>query len=220
VNQTGAWPLGGVALQRPALAEEGTLAPDPHRLARAHRAGLRPTSPWLWPAAACLGLALALHMGGAARVEALQGAWAAGVAAGDASGVGAALAGELTRLLAGAAALALVVAALTGTLGRVDRRTRLQVRLRPSAARGLLALALPAVAVVLALGVAAGAARAVDASPAGLQALWLAWLRYLLLGTGGMMLVAGVIDRALARRRLWRALHRTVAEARAERGDA
>lgn len=202
------------------MAEEGTLAPDSHRLARAHRAGLRPTSPWLWPAAACLGLALMLHGSGAARFEVWRAAWTAGIAAGDAAPLGGAMIGGLAALLGWAAALALVVAGLSGTLGRVDRRARLRAELRPSVVRGLLALALPAVAVVLGLGVIAGAARAVDASPAGLQALWLAWLRNMLLGTGGVMLVAGVIDRTLARRRLWRALHRTIAEARAERGDA
>lgn len=123
-------------------------------------------------------------------------------------------------LLAWTGVLALAVALLTGTLGWVDRRAGEGLNVPPrqwSVARGVLAFLVPALAVALGIGVCAGAARAVDASVSGLTGLWLAWLRYLLLGTGGLLLLAGVVDRALARRRLWRALHRTVAEARAER---
>lgn len=179
-------------------------------------------SPWLWPAALCLGLGLVIHFSGEARMTAWSEAWSAGLIAGDAASGWAAARGALGDLLAWTGGLALVIAALAGTLGWVDRRARENLQVGPlrSVARGVLALVVPALATLLVLGVCAGAARAVDASPAGLQGLWSAWLRNLLFGTGGLLLAAGLVDQVLARRRLWRALHRTVAEVRAERGRA
>lgn len=189
-------------------------------MARAHRAGLRATSPWLWTAATCLGLGLVLHVTGEARVAAWREIWIAGLGGTASEQLGRWLVGELVTLLGWTAGLVLGVAVLTGAIGWVDRRAGEGLNVSPgrsSVARGVLAFVVPGLAVVLVLGVGAGAARSVDASAAGLTMLWIGWLRYLLLGTGGFLLVAGWIDRALARRRLWRALHRSVAEARAER---
>lgn len=199
------------------MADDGSLAPDAQRLARAHRAGHRPWSPWALPGALCLWLALTIHVAGAARLTTWREAWIAGMSAGESIGWET-IQAALGELLAWAGALTLGLAVMTGMFGGVDRRARERLAIGPlrSVARGVLALVVPAVAVWLVIGVCAGAARAVDASPAGLQGLWTAWLRNLLLGTGGLLLAAGWIDRALARRRLWRALHRTIAEARAE----
>lgn len=201
------------------MADDGTLAPDPPRLARAHRAGLRPTSPWLWPAATCLGLGLVLHVTGEARVAAWRDVWAAGFAGAPPAELGRWLVDELTTLLAWTLGLAAAVAVLSGAIGPVDASAgeRLRVPRLWSVARGVLAFIVPAVAVGLIVGVCAGAARSVDASAGGSTQLWLAWLRYMLFGTGFLLLGAGLVDRALARRRLWRALHRSVAEVRAER---
>jgi hypothetical protein len=201
------------------LADDGTLAPDPPRMARAHRAGLRPTSPWLWPAATCLGLGLVLHVTGEARVAAWREVWAAGFAGAPPAELGRWLVGELTTLLAWTLGLAAAVAVLTGAIGPVDASAgeRLRVPRLRSVRAGCWRSWCRCVAVGLIVGVCAGAARSVDASASGSTQLWLAWLRYLLFGTGGLLLVAGLVDRALARRRLWRALHRSVAEVRAER---
>jgi len=202
------------------LADDGTLAPDPTRMARAHRAGLRARSSWLWTAATCLGLGLVLHATGEARVAAWREIWVAGLGGASPEQLGRWLVGELVTLLVWAAGLVLVVAVLTGAIGWVDRRAGERLNMspgRPSVARGVLAFMVPVLAVVLVIGVCAGAARSVDASETGLTLLWNGWVQYLLLGTGGLLLVAGGIDRALAQRRLWRALHRSVAEARAER---
>jgi hypothetical protein len=201
-----------LALHLAALADDGSIAPDPRRLARAHRAGLRPSSPWLVPAVLCLGLGAGLRWLGPALRERWQTTWAAG---GDPAQVG----GLVGEGLAIAAALVLVMAVLGGGLGWVDARAGhgLGVGRPRSPARGALSLLVVAVVTVLLASVVAGAARAVDASEAGLWALWWAWLQRLLFGVGAVLLVAGSIDRMLARQRLWRALHQTPDEQR--RGD-
>jgi hypothetical protein len=83
--------------------------------------------------------------------------------------------------------------------------------------RGALGLLVPPVVVVLLASVCAGAARAVDASQAGLLALWWAWVQRLLFGVGSVLVVVGVFDGMLARQRLWRSLHQSAEEVR--RGD-
>lgn len=201
------------------MADDGTIAPDPRRLARAHRAGLRPSSPWLWPASTCLGLGLVLHITGEAWFAAWRELWVAGLAGMSTTAMWSRGVDELVRLLAWSGGLAVVFALVTGSLGWVDDRAaeELGVGSRRSGARGVLAFAVPALAAALIVGVCAGAARAVDASADGLMTLWFAWLRGGLVGAGGLLLVAGLVDRRLARHRLWRALHQTVAEVRAER---
>ena len=206
------WPASALALHLAALADDGSIAPDPRRLARAHRAGLRPSSPWLVPAALCLGLGAALRWFGPALLERWRTCWAAG---GDPAQVGA----QVGEWLAVTAALVLLMAVLGGGLGWVDARAGhgLGVGRLRSGARGALGLLVVALVLALLVGVVAGATRAVDASEAGLWALWWAWSQRLLFGVGATLLVAGAIDRALARRRLWQALHQTPDERR--RGD-
>lgn len=167
----------------------------------------------------CLGLGVVLHVTGESRATELRALWSAGLAGAPPTELGRWWVSEVTTLLAWTSGLAVAVAVLTGTIGPVEPRAAEGLRSSPqrSAARGLLALGAPVVAVGLVVGVCAGAARGVDASTAGLDGLWLGWLRYMFFGTGGLLLATGLVDRWLGRRRLWRSLHRTVAEARAER---
>lgn len=199
------------------MADDGSIAPDPRRLARARRAGLRPASPLLLPAVLSLALAAELRWGGPHLLGAWRRLWAAGLAGApvlDALGV------VLGWLLGGVAGLVVVVASVNGGLGWVERgRGRgLGVGAQRSWLRGGVQLLAPWLALALLVGVCAGAARAVDASEAGLLALWWTWLQRGLVGLGGLLLLAGGLDLALARRRLWLALHRSAGDLR--RGDA
>lgn len=199
------------------MADDGSIAPDPRRLARAHRAGLRPASPLLLPGVLCLALAAELRWGGPALLEAWRRLWANGLAGAPMlDGLGAALA----CLLAGVAGLVVVVASVNGGLGWVDPAALrgLEVGPQRSGRRAGVMVLVPGLALLLLAGVCAGAARAVDASEAGLLALWWGWLLRLLVAVGVLLVLAGGLDRALARRRLWRALHRSVGDLR--RGDA
>ena len=200
------------------MADDGSIAPDPRRLARAHRAGLRPASPLLSTGLLCLSLAAALRWGGPALLAAWRGLWSEGIAGG--AGWSALGWSALGWSFAGVAGLVVLVASVNGGLGWVDRGAGrgLVVGSQRSRLRGVVMLLVPGLAVMLMAGVCAGAARAVDASEAGLLALWWGWLLRLLVGVGGLLVLAGGLDRALARRRLWQALHRSAGELR--RGDA
>lgn len=201
------------------MADDGSIAPDPRRRARAHRAGLRPASPLLLTGALCLALAGVLRWGGLPLVDAWRRLWGAGLAGDGLGGLGG-LIGALGWLFAGVAGLVLVVASVNGGLGWVDRGAGrgLAVGSLRSGLRGALMVVVPGLGLLLLAGVCAGAARAVDASEAGLLALWWGWLLRLLVGVGGLLVLAGFVDRALARRRLWQALHRSAGDLR--RGDA
>lgn len=72
------------------------------------------------------------------------------------------------------------------------------------------------VVVLVNAGLLAASARAVDASVAGLERVWLSWLRRGLFALAGVALGLGLVERRLSARRLWRALHQTPAQARAE----
>jgi len=202
------------------VADDGSIAPDPRRLARAHRAGLRPASPLLLTGALCLALAAALRWGGPPLLGAWHRLWGEGLVGGSlVHGLGG-LVAALGWLFGGVAGLVVLVASVNGGLGWVERGVArgLAVGSQRSGLRGGLMILVPGLALLLLAGVCAGAARAVDASEAGLLALWWGWLLRLLVGVGGLLLLAGGLDRALARRRLWRALHRSAGDLR--RGDA
>ena len=199
------------------MADDGSIAPDPRRLARARRAGLRPASPLLLPGVLCLALAAELRWGGPQLLDAWRRLWVRGLAGAPAlDGLGVALA----WLLGGVAGLVVVVASVNGGLGWVERAAGrgLEVGAQRSAVRGVLMVLTPCLTLMVLAGVCAGAARAVDASEAGLLALWWGWLLRLLVGVGGLLLLLGGLDRWLARRRLWQALHRSAGDLR--RGDA
>jgi len=211
------WPGGALALHVAALADDGSIAPDPRRLARAHLAGLRPSSPWLLPGVLCLALAGGLRWLGPELLRGFRAQWELSLAGGELQ-----LAGLGAAVLRGFGAVALVVlvlAAVGGRLGWVDPGAGrgLGVGSQRSGMRGALGLLVPLVVVVMLASVCAGAARAVDASEAGLLALWWAWVQRLLFGVGSLLVLVGVFDRMLARQRLWRSLHQSAEEVR--RGD-
>lgn len=210
------WPGGALALHLAALADDGSIAPDPRRLARAHLAGLRPSSPWLLPGVLCLALAGGLRWLGPGLLRGVRAQWELGLAGGlELAGLG----GAALRGLGVVAVVVLVVAALGGRLGWVDAGAGrgLGVGSQRSGLRGALGLVVPVVVVVMLASVCAGAARAVDASEAGLLGLWWAWAQRLLFGVGSLLVLVGGFDRMLARQRLWRSLHQSAEEVR--RGD-
>ncbi len=169
------------------------------------------------PGVLCLALAAALRWGAPSMLAAWREGWRQGLA--GATGLGG-LGAALGWSLVGVVGLVLAVASVNGGLGWVDRALgrELAVGAQRSALRGGLMLLVPWLALLVLAGVCAGAARAVDASEAGLMALWWGWTLRLLVGVGGLLVLAGGLDRALARRRLWQALHRSAGDLR--RGDA
>lgn len=211
------WLGGALALHLAALADEGSIAPDPRRLARAHRAGLRPASSFVLPGVLCLGLAGGLRWLGPGLLRDFRAALDASVAGG-----GVEVAGSVAAVLRGfgtVAVLVLVLAALGGRLGFVDSAAGrgLGAGSQRSGLRVALAILVPVVVALMVASVCAGAARAVDASETGLLVLWWSWVQRLLFGVGGVLVVAGLLDRSLARHRLWRSLHQSVEALR--RGD-
>ncbi len=169
------------------------------------------------PGVLCLALAGGLRWLGPELVADWRAQWEASVTDGGLAIAG--LGAGVLRGFGAVALLVLVLAALGGRLGWVDAAAGrgLGDGSQRSGLRGALALLVPVVVVVLLASVCAGAARAVDASEAGLLALWWAWVQRLLFGGGCVLVLAGVFDRALARHRLWQALHQSVDEQR--RGD-
>lgn len=200
------------------MTDDGSIAPGAARVALAHRAGLRARSPWLAPAVLCLGLWAALPE---ALGEDTRAALRAALAGGDLRGLVDMFFRAWLSVLAGAGALVLAALAVTGSLGWVSAAPESERfgRVRRGVGPLLLGAAALAVCAAVLRGALAGAARSVDASPAGLSLLWWSWAHRGLGVLGGASLVAAAIDLALARRALWRALHLTPAQAR-ERGRA
>lgn len=189
---------------------EPRVPPSRARVRLAHRAGLRPSSPWLVPSTLCLGLAAALPELGAGLREGLR----AGLVGGDETHGLWAMSFETGSIgLVAAAGLAVAAVAAAGGVGRVRRGRlgRVGEISGPSVALGVAALV---ALVVILRGVVAGAARAVDASEVGLVALWGAWLQRGLVAVGAIGLVAAIVDLARARAAIRRALRQTPAEAR------
>ena len=189
------------------------VPPSRARVALAHRAGLRPSSPWLVPSALCLALAAALPdaPGGAA-----PGRLTAALAGADVHGLGAMVFEAWSIVLAAAAGLAVAAVAATGGLGWT-RRARLGRVGAVAGPSGWLALAVLVLLALALRGAVAGAARSVDAEAAGLAALWLAWLRRGLVAVGCVGAIAAALDLARAGAAIRRALFQTPDEAR-ERG--
>lgn len=202
-----------------------TIAPDRRRLQEASRAGIRRSSVWLARGGLCLALGAALPRLGAAlaRLAALD------LAAVDATAIGARLRDAglvLVALLAIAAALRLLAAGVGGGLGPVDRT----LARRFTAAEGRrgpalvgLALVLVGLSVALHRGVVAGAARGVDATAAGLEALWTGWGGAALMTAGGLLVAFGVLELLLDerdRRQALRLSREELRELQRERGAA
>lgn len=161
------------------MSDERTFAPSPLRWRRAWAAGLRPRARWLWPAVAFGGLTILLDELGAGRSGTIPAeldlrpgqvapqAWLE-------TAVGWLAAGFCTAGL-----VVVAVAVLSRRLGLVSTLEQRRLGAAPDRPGALVRLGLVAVVLVglaLALvGVVAGAARSVDASEAGLVALWLGW---------------------------------------------
>lgn len=208
------------------MADDRTLAPSPQRRDRAWQAGLRPWSGWLGSAVACGALALLLDRlreGGEPWLvlDPRPGAVAPG-----------ALVDALVTSLAGVlavAGLAMVGLALVsrrlGWISALEQQRLLPAPARPAVLGRLVLCMVVALGLVLALtGVLAGSARAVDASEAGLAALWLAWAeRACTVLAVGLGLGAGaelLLDRRDREQRLWQTPQAARDEARAVGGRA
>lgn len=208
------------------MASERTVPPDSRRLRLAHRAGLRPRPRWVVTGLLCLALAASWEQASAAGLAAWRVLWhrhvvmLATIDRGELEGV------ALTWGIGLAAVVAVIVLGMLvgGSLGPVERQAMERLRPRPVRvpALGIAAVVMLSVGLlIVALGpVAAGAARAVDASPDALAKLWQIWLVRGLAITGGVLLVAGAAETLLVRHGIRRALYSTVEEAREDRRRA
>ena len=180
------------------MADNRTIAPSPARQRRAWRAGLRPRTAWLLPAAG-FGL-LGLALGG--QIDGLTLQWGPGAITPDAwlSRVGA----WLVTGWSIAAVVVLVLALVTRRLGGISSRDRQRLQASPARPdfwlRAVLVLALLAGLGVACLGVLAGAARAVDASEASLVALWSGWAVRLSMVVALGLAATAVVDLLVDRR--------------------
>jgi hypothetical protein len=206
------------------MADDRTLAPSPARWTQAWRAGLRPWSGWLWPAAACGVVAVVIdgtRDGGLPWLEPTPGSVAP---AAFVRTIAAALA--LLFAVAGSVAVALAIA--SQRLGWISSLAQRRLQAAPSAPAILVRLLLCALlgtGVVMALvGVLAGAARAVGASEAGLTLLWLLWAErvatVLAIAFGLAAAAELLLDRRERGRRLWQTPQQALDEARAAGGRA
>ena len=189
-----------------------TIAPGPSRMRAAWRAGLRARARWLAAGLACLTAASVIDLSG----ESLAHAWAAGFDPSAPIGDLAQLLSLWLLVLAGAVAVVFLGALVLRNLGPVGRRDPdLPAGLRtPVFAVSGIVLAAFSVLFVLLAPVAAGAARAVDASDLALAGLWARWAAQLLGSVGLLLLVAGVAEHLVMRHGLWRDLHMTRTQAR------
>jgi hypothetical protein len=208
------------------MADDRTLAPTPQRWSQAWQAGLRPWSAWLWPAAACGLLALAigrLRESGEAWLE-LSPAVSPGAVVPEA------FVGSLAAWLAGVlavAGLATVGLALLsqrlGWISAIEQQRLLPAPARPAVLGRIVLCTIVGMGLVLALaGVLAGSARAVDASEAGLFTLWLGWAEracvVLAVGLSLGAIVELLLDRRDRERQLWQTPQAVRDEARAAGG--
>lgn len=192
---------------------DATTPPSRARVALAWRVGLRARSPRLVPALVCLTLAAALPDGVEPKLAAaLRSAWA-----GREGHVLWDMVFATWPMILAMLALVLVAAAASGSLGWVEgRRSRLGRvgAVRPGAGVAVLGAAVFVALALAVRGVLAGAARGVAAGEASLAVLWIEWLRRVLLAAGCVTLVAAVLELALMRGALRRALHQTRREAK------
>lgn len=212
----------GVALDRQTVADDRTIAPGPSRWRRAWQAGLRPRARWLLPAVACALVLLVLDgqsmnpgRGGLVTPGSLPpGAWLERVV------------WTLGVVWGGAGLLVLLVSALTQGLGGISSEARRRLRAAPPSPLVFRSIGLAAgvgLGVIGALaGVLAGAARSVDASEAGLIALWQGWALQLaaVLALGLSLAALGelVLDRAERRQRLRQSRQQVLDDLRASGG--
>ncbi len=222
--------VDGTGYSEAALSGVPSIAPDSRRLAQAHAAGLRPGSRWLRVAAHGLALVLLAPWLTSGLLGQTRALWRAVFVLGTPSWELALTASARALALLGAGVLGaavvaeLAVAIVTRALGPrasargLRRLGRVGSWRRRYGALHLIGLLLLGVLAMMAVGtgLVAGAARAVDASPRGLELLWSTWWSRALVTCAGLLAVLGALERRLGAHARWRALHQTYEERRRE----
>lgn len=208
------------------MPDDRTVMPNPARLRRGWRAGLRGQSRWLDTAAGLAAVGLVLGAIPWSMASGFGARWRAAVA--DPALAPAllrevAVAGlALAAALSAAFLLGRVFSALfAGRLGLVERGLLERLGAARST-QGSMALALLGVlatmtALLAVRGVLAGAARSVDATAAGVLALWTSWPQRT--WAIGLVVLAAVgwLELVLSHRRIGARLAQTSEQARADR---
>ena len=197
------------------MSDERTIAPSPGRLRRAWRAGQRPWSPWVFPAVGLAVLSIAFDRMRSAdelvldvRPGALEPAgWLAEVSGWLGAG----------WLLAGLGLVAMgLLLRRVGAVSTRDAQGLGAAAVAPGFWLRLIVVALVLIGLGSAFdGVMAGAARGVDASTAGLSALWIGWAMKLCAGLALALGLAAGVDLLLDQRDRWTRLFQTQEQRRA-----
>lgn len=194
------------------VSDARTIAPDRRRLREADRAGMRRRPRWLTRGLVTLAVGALAEPATTRLVD----AFAAG---GDLGALWRLVAPIWLALLVAAAAATIAAAAASGTFGGVEARRLERLGAVDEHRTPGLAVVAAIVAVAIFLldrGALAGAARAVDASAAGLHLLWIGWFARLLRIGGGLLVAAGFAELILDEIGRRRALYRSMSEVREE----
>lgn len=208
------------------MSGERTILPNPARMRRGWRAGLRGRSVWLDTAAGLAAVGLVLGAIPWSMASGFGQRWQSAVA--DPRHTAGLLSEVVWGALAVGAALAtayglarVLSAAFAGRVGPVDRAglARLGVARSTRGAVSLLLLsAMAVVAVVLGVrGVLAGAARSIDATAAGTIELWALWPQRTWAVCLVVLGMVGWVELVVSRRRNQHRLAQTPTDAREDR---
>ena len=205
------------------MSGERTIQPNPARLRRGWRAGVRGRSVWLDTAAGLAAIGLVLGAIPWSMASGFGHRWQAAVA--DPGHADALIAEAVWGALALGAAVAtayglarVLSAAFAGRVGPVDRGGLARLGVAPSR-RGTASLALLSVMAVVSMllgvhGVLAAAARSVDASAAGTVELWSLWPQRTWAACLVVLGVVGWVELVISHRRNQHRLAQTPAQAR------
>lgn len=204
------------------MADDRTILPSATRLRQGWRAGVRPSARWLTVAASVAAVGLVLGAIPWGQLSGFGARWKAAVA--DPSRAPLVLvealgfSASVALSLVAAASLAMVVTtAWTRGLGPIDTRAQAGLQVGPRRGRTLL-LGLASVGgLLLALSlssVMAGAARAVDATPASLALLWSTWAGRTWTAVVAVLTAIGVAEWALSSSQVRGMLARSPAQVR------
>lgn len=208
------------------MSGERTILPNPARLRRGWRAGLRARSLWLDTAAGLAAVGLVLGAMPWSMASGFGHRWQAAVA--DPRHADRLLSEAVWGALALGAALAtayglarVLSAAFAGRVGPVDRGGAARLRAARSTRGGVSLVLLSTMAVVAAVvgvrGVLAGAARSVDATAAGTLKLWAMWPQRTWAVCLVVLGLVGWVELVISRRRNHHRLAQTPADARDDR---
>lgn len=213
------------------MSDDATLPPSARRRRRAWKAGLRPRSPWLGRGVFVLGIMVVLESCSSSALlepefwrERLQGDLDTESLANLLGAMTSTISSTLLSLIAVSLGAVVLTTLLVSGLGPIDGSERARLgsvgRTRPGVGALVMGCILTAGLLWAFTAALPASARAVDASPAGLQLFWWSWLTRSLMGTGIILLAFGVIDAIVSRRRYERALYQTVEEALQEQAKA